>query len=248
MIGRLVWAALLLVLAALIAAVQLDREAGRNPALAPLVPEPVRNTAQAQLTMQAIDGADPVAALAAARTLVRRRPVPAEHLTLLAVALAKAGREAEAAATIEQAARRGWREPVAQEAMLGLALDAGDGAETARRFTALFLRQETPDALLTALGLEVFSAGAAAGAARKTMAEIVAGGTRWHAAFLLRGPQTMPPAAFAEIVNRAAAQEARFDCAGLAAATAALARRDATAARLIESGAARTCERPSEGR
>jgi hypothetical protein len=59
---------------------------------------------------------------------------------LLAVAQAKAGNAEAAGLAIQIAGQRGWREPVAQEAVLRLALGAGNKPEAARRYAALFLR------------------------------------------------------------------------------------------------------------
>lgn len=43
--------------------------------------------------------------------------------------------------TIQISSQRGWREPVAQVAVLRLALDADDKAEAAHRYAALFLQR-----------------------------------------------------------------------------------------------------------
>jgi hypothetical protein len=210
MIARIIWTAGLLGIAAVTAALQIDRQSQAAPALAPLVPVPFRNYAQTQLTIAAIDGDDPQAALAEAERLVRRRPVPAEYLTLLAAAQAKAGQPEKAGLTIQIAGQRGWRDPLAQEAVLRLALTAGDKAEAARRYGALLRREATPDALLIELGPKVL--GEPKGAGRQALAEIIVGAERWHTLFLERGLRVMPTDAFSEVAAAAMERGARFDC------------------------------------
>lgn len=165
--------------------------------------------------------------------------MPAEYLTLLAVAQAKAGQAEAAGLTIQIAGQRGWREPVAQEAVLRLALGAGDKAEAARRYAALFLRSGTPDALLLELGPEVLDE--PGGAGQQTMVDIVAGGERWYERFLQRGPQVMPPAAFAAITAESIKRGAAFDCEVLGQSIAAVQQRDAAAGAQLSAAAAGKC-------
>jgi hypothetical protein len=158
MIGRIFWWTALLAVATLTTALQIDKQAEASPSYATLVPVPMRNFAQTQIAARAAAGDDSGRALAETRVLVARRPVPAEYLALLAVAQAKAGQGEQSGLTIQIAGQRGWREPLTQEAVLRIALNAGDKAEAARRYVALFLRTETPDALLIELGPQVFDA------------------------------------------------------------------------------------------
>jgi hypothetical protein len=237
MIGRIIWWAAMLTAALVTTALQVDKQAEVTPALAPLVPAPLRNFAQTQIAAQAAAGDDPARALAEAQALVARRPVPAEYLSLLAVAQAKAGQGEEAGVTIQIAGQRGWREPIAQEAVLRLALDAGDKAEAARRYAALFLRTETPDALLIELGPQVFDA--PGGPGETTLIDIVAGGERWHSQFLRRGAAVMPPAAFSAVTRATMDRGAKFDCTLLDQAAKTLERRDAAAAQSL--AAAKAC-------
>jgi hypothetical protein len=237
MIGRIIWWAGLAAAALVTTALQIDKQADVSPALARLVPAPLRNYAQTQITAQAAAGDDADRALAEAQTLVTRRPVPAEYLSLLAVAQAKRGLAEPSGLTIQISGQRGWREPLAQEAVLRLALGAGDKAEAARRYAALFLRSETSDALLVQLGPQVFDM--PGGPAETTLIEIVAGGERWHNLFLRRGALVMPPAAFSAVTLAVAERGARFDCAALTQATRSLARRDPAAAQVL--AAAKAC-------
>lgn len=239
MIGRALWLAVLLTIAGLTTALQFDRQSERSPELAPLVPAPFRGYAQTRLAVTAIESKNAPAALAAAQELVRRRPVPAEHLTLLAAAQAQAGMTEQAGFSIQIGAQRGWRDPVAQEAVLRLALAAGDKAEAVRRYAALFRREATPDALLTAIGPQVF--GAPGDVSRDTFALIITRAGRWQDRFLQRGLLVMPPEAFGEIVGLAIARGAQFNCAPLRTAIEGLRQRDAAAAERLAATAARLC-------
>lgn len=84
---------------------------------------------------------------------MQRRPLPADNLVLLATGQAKEGKPDYAMLTIQIAGQRGWRDPIAQEAVLRLALAARDKPEAARRSVALFLQRQTPDALLEELDI-----------------------------------------------------------------------------------------------
>jgi len=202
----------------------------------------MRNYAQTRITAAALESGDPKAALAEAERLVRRRPLPAEYLTLLAVGQAKAGQEEKAAETIQVAARRGWREPLAQVAMLRLALANADRPEAARRYAALFLRDATPDVLLLELGPAVLAGtDAEAAGARNTIVAVVVGGERWHATFLRRGARVMPPAAFAAIAQASIARGVQFDCKVLKVSADSLARRGGGAAASLRAAGVKRC-------
>ena len=224
MISGILWRVGLLAIALLVAGVQLDRQSGKTIVFAESVPGPLRSMAQRPVAALALDSGNPEAALEEAERLVKRRPLPAEHLRILAQAQFAAGKVDESALTIQYAAQRGWREPLAQEAMLRLALDAGDADEAARRYAALFLRRDTADSLLEELGPAVLSE--AGGEGRQTLAVIVSGGTRWHNQFLRRGARVMPPDAFSEIVRTTIADGTRYDCAPLGQVAAVVSQRD----------------------
>ncbi len=228
MIGRIFWYVALVGIAIVTTGLQIDKQAESNAALAKAVPEPLRNFAQTQVTLNALASDDADAALAEAVRLVRRRPVPAEYLTLLATAQAKAGKAEQAAITIQIAGQRGWRDQAAQEATLRLALAAGDKAEAARRYAALFRGVATPDTLLIDLGQQVLDE--PGGAGRSTLAGVIAGADRWHTMFLQRGTRVMPADAFAEVVVTAADGGARFECEALKIAAEGVRQRDARAA------------------
>jgi hypothetical protein len=227
MIGRIVWFAALALIAVLVSLLQIDKQSEKSSQLATLVPGPMRNHAQVVVTASALGGKDAARGLAEAQRLVRRRPIPAEYLALLAAGQAKAGQNEAALQTIQIAGKRGWREPTTQVAVLRIALAAGDEAEAARRYAALFLRTATPDALLAELGPEVLDA--PGGAGQQALTKIVVGGERWHSLFLRRGSPVMPPAAFAAITTASLRQDTTFECGQLAQAIKILTRRDRAA-------------------
>lgn len=239
MMRRALWILLLLGIAALTTALQLDRQSATAPELAVHVPGPLRGYAQTQIAAAALERDDPAAALAAAEDLVHRRPMAGEHLTLLAAAQAKAGEVEAAAFTIQMAARRGWRDPIAQESVLRMALEAGDQAEAARRYAALFRRSATPDDLLVALAPQVL--GEPNGAGQQTFAQIVAGAPAWYDMFLQRGAQVMPPATFGAVLGLALERGGLFACEPLGRSIAELGKRDAAAAAKLAGPAARRC-------
>ena len=240
MIARILWFTALALVAAVTVGVNLDRQARKTPTIATSVPETFRSSAQLAVAVFALDGENPDYALAEAERLVRRRPMPAEHLRLLAQAQFAAGQVDESGLTIQYAAQRGWRDPLAQEAMLRLAIDAGDAPEAARRYAALFLRRDTRDELLEELGPAVLAE--PGGEGRRTLIEIVGGGDRWHNQFLRRGARVMPPDAFAEIVTGAAAAGSRFDCRVMKQVAPILQTRDTAAQAAFESVVESQCQ------
>lgn len=233
MIAGTIWRALLVVIALVTLGLQFDRQTRRSAGIAENVPELFRSAAQFPFAARALAGDDPAFALAEAKRLVERRPLPAEHLRVLAQAQFAAGQIDESALTIQFAAQRGWRDPLAQESMLRLALAAGDTAEAARRYAALFLRRDTEDALLEELGPPIFEESGSDG--RETLIAIVSGGDRWHNQFLGRGARVLPPAAFAEITAVSIERGVTFNCAPLALAVTGVVRKDPSlGARLID--------------
>nr|WP_298925176.1 hypothetical protein [uncultured Erythrobacter sp.] len=232
MIGRLIWYAALLLVAAVTAALQLDRQSASIPALSKTVPPPARGFAQAQIAARALRAEEANAAVEEAKLLVERRPIPAESLRLLAQAQFAAGQTDEGFLTIQIAAKRGWRDPAAQEAMLRLALAAGDEAEAAKRYTALFLQNRTEDALLIELGATLFAPPDSP--ATQTLIDIVSGSERWPDTFLRRGIRVLPADAFVKITNRAIARNASFTCGSLNDVSAQLMKRDQDTGRAMQ--------------
>lgn len=239
MIGRILWLAALAGVAVVTVGVQLDRQARTTYALAESVPEPFRSSAQLPYAAYTLAGDNPARALEEVEKLVRRRPLPAEHLRLLSQAQFAAGQLEESTITIQYAAQRGWRDPLSQEAMLRLAIYAGNAPEAARRYAALFLRRDTKDALLEEVGPAVLAE--PGGAGRQTLIEIVGGGERWHNTFLRRGSRVMQPDAFAEIVSETVASGTRYDCRALRQAQVAVEKRDGVAGAQLAASVDQQC-------
>ncbi len=210
MIGRLLWIAFLGAAAIQTSQLQLDREGLREAGWGDWVAAPFRGYTQEAVARDAILADDPEAALIEARRLVLRRPVPAENLTLLARAYAAAGNMEAANATFSEAARRGWREPFAQQEQAAIALKAGDQSEAARRFIALMIIANESDETLGPLAAATFTD--PDGPAVTTVAQMLSETDRWHNAFVRRGAAVMPPEAFAAVISTSAERGVRFDC------------------------------------
>jgi len=118
MIARVVWIATLAIVAVKIAGLQLDRQTRRTSAIAQGVPELFRSAAQFPIAANALAGPDPVLVLSEAEKLVSRRPMPAEHLRVLAQAQFAAGEYNQGTLTIQYAAlflRRDTRDELLEE-------------------------------------------------------------------------------------------------------------------------------------
>ena len=206
---RHAWTGLMIVLALFAGGAQLDRQSRRTPILAPLVPPMFRNYAQSQEVYNTVRSAEPSKALAEARLLVQRRPIPSEHLSLLAIAMVRNGDNGKAFLLVQKAAQRGWRDSLAQQAMLKIAMDVGDMAEASRRLAALWGIDETQMPLAEATAKVLASA-----EGRKAMASTMSADGRWISAFLARS-SAVKPQHLAETLAMAAAQGARLDCSQL---------------------------------
>ncbi|MEL7447490.1 MAG: hypothetical protein AAGK02_17090 [Pseudomonadota bacterium] len=232
-----VWILALALTASVAAGAQLDRQARFMGAVAGIVPEPFRAFAQEQLTERALEKEDPILALAEARTLLERRPVPAEHVRLFAQAQALSGQGEAGLTTIQIAAQRGWRDPIAQEARLRLALSSGAEGEAAVRYAALFASSNVLDETLEELGPQVLSTPAAI----DQFAAILSGSERWRDKFLQRGSRLLPFPLFARITVAALERETQFDCRALQQVERQFTRRDPATAQVIVNDIARRC-------
>lgn len=202
----LLWTAFLTLLAVMAVGAQLDRASRRQPELAPFVPGPFRTFAQEGLTMANVRSADPPVALAEAQKLVERSPLPAEHLTLLAIAKERIGEREASARLIQRAAQRGWRDPIAQQAMFDIALAAGDTEEASHRLAALWAMQEE-QAPLGELGQRLL----AEPKGIEAMSDTLLAGGNWTRSYLRATAESLDDRSAAAI--RLALQKgARFDC------------------------------------
>ncbi|MCB2050445.1 MAG: hypothetical protein KDE63_03350 [Novosphingobium sp.] len=137
MIRLVVWLGLA-VLAFVAIGAEVDRQSRYMPQLARHVPAPFQSFALAHETAAALDHGENRKALALARQLVRQRPIPAENLTLLAMAELANGKEAAGLQTISLAGERGWRVWPLQVTMLQIAMAEHDNEEAAKRLAAMW--------------------------------------------------------------------------------------------------------------
>ncbi|MEL6738467.1 MAG: hypothetical protein AAFO28_06035 [Pseudomonadota bacterium] len=224
MISRALWILAVIALGFVTVSVQLDRQARIAPARANSVPEPFRAFAQRHITAEALLAQNEALALKEARRLVARRPMPAEHLRMLSLAQFAAGESEQSVYTIQLAARRGWRDQPSQSTMLRLALAAGDQAEAARRYAALFSQGGVDESELKGLGDLVF--GDESEEARAQFAQVVTDAARWQRIYLRKGPNVLPPEAFVDVTKRVTQAGVRFECDGKARAVQRLSRAD----------------------
>lgn len=132
----------LAVLAVVATFAQLDRSSRFAPQLAVLVPPAFSGFAAEQRTRAHVEAREGDAALAEARALVAKRPLPAEHLALLSFAATLEDDEPLALAAMEASAVRGWRAPVAQFASARAALSSRAYDIAAQRISALLATGE----------------------------------------------------------------------------------------------------------
>ena len=124
---------------------QLDRESRYRPGLADYVPAAFRSFSQAVIVEHMLkDRADPDATYAEAGRLLLRRPMPAENLSLYALAAARVGKESQSLRALGLAAARGWHDDISQYAALDAAIQAGDWPNASLRFRALIQIQARP--------------------------------------------------------------------------------------------------------
>lgn len=139
--------------------------------------------------MATVRSSPPAVALAEATRLIERSPLPAEHLSLLSIARERSGDRAGSALTIQRAAQRGWRDPIAQQVMFEIAMEAGDWAEATRRFAALISIQ---DAQVPVKDMKQRLLATPAG--RQAMISALLGGGFWTRAFMASAVVDTSPA------------------------------------------------------
>jgi len=227
------WLVCLLVVGLVAAGLQADRVSLRRADLAALVPGAMRGVAHYQLINRALRLKSSEAAMKSARQLVLVRPVPAENLSLLAVAAASHGDGALAVRAIGLSAARGWREPLAQIAAARGAFQAGDIASAANRTLALWSTRRRPEDTISLLEQLLD--------APEGRAEIA----RWlrdspvlRDDYALWGASNLPPHRHGQSLALAHKQAIGFDCTKLGkAAFTMLHRGGAAGAKLAWSGA-----------
>lgn len=175
---RLARSVALLVYAALAGASGADRLASTNFAAERAAPGMFRVAADARTADRLIEAGIPESALAPAQRLVARDPLGTSSVALLGAALLGQGEAARADRAFRLAARRGWRDPRTQLYWLRVALTQGEYRLAALRFGAL--ARQWPNA--PAIG-QVAAAFEASPQGRLALAERIAAGDRWAAAY-----------------------------------------------------------------
>lgn len=226
MTARLLWIAALLAVALVSTFAQLDRSSRFSPQLAPLVQPMFRGFAQAKLTEIALAQGDNALALQRARRLVLVRPLPAENLALLSQAAVQADEAATGLAALEEAGKRGWREPVSQRAMAMSALLTQDWDAASQRIVALLAAAKLEKSLIEPLVIELTKTDAGRAALARRLAEQ----GHWQGNFVPAAATYLPAAAYADLIVRTRALNARLDCGGLQHAASQLQQAGATAA------------------
>lgn len=207
---RLLWCALVLAIALVATGAELDRRSRRDASVVALVPPPFRSFAQQHIATARLLEGDGGTGLIEARKLVRRRPIPAENLYLLAWANHLAGHDDEAGQVLGVGAGRGWRAPQLQVAMIGAALGDGLVDAAAARLLALWSIGVDPE-VLAAPTRQVF---ATAGGA-EAFGKILAASHFAQDAVLKRALSFTTPQRYAAMVHSAILAGADFNCAAL---------------------------------
>lgn len=173
------------------------------------VPSIFRSFAQENLAYAGVRSIEPSDAVNEARTLLRRSPFPAEHVSLLAIAEERAGNHEASARLIQEAARRGWRDPIAQQAMFDLALQAGDTDEAARRLAAIYAIGDEQSPIT-----EMRNRLLAAPQGKEALARMLLAGGRWTQLFL-RTVRVDPDFRAIQSISTALSNGGKLDCVAL---------------------------------
>jgi hypothetical protein len=207
---RWVWRIALALVAIVAMGAQLDRASYLRPELAIVVPGPFRSFAQPTVALLALATGHSATAAKETQRLVRRRPIPAEHLFALAMADARNGRPLGFAAAFRAASTRGWRFPPLQVAAAQSALATGDVKAAANRVAALWA-EDPANASVAPLTTALLEAPGGPEAFAVPLAQTHV----WSANFVARAAGFASPANALRAVVAARQAGARFDCAAL---------------------------------
>lgn len=194
---RIIWGALLLVIAAITIGAQLDRQTRLSPNLAQTVPDPFRSFSQAHIVSAAMAAGPSAGAISQAEQLVRLRPMDAGHLRLLAQAQLAQNPTATGEQTLQLAGKLGWRDRATQYGMLRLALAAGDDREAARRLAAIWALSADREEM-AALAPAILKQGNA----RTEFLRLLDADPRWETKAMREAPIILPAELVAIITKR----------------------------------------------
>ncbi|MEL7691462.1 hypothetical protein [Citromicrobium bathyomarinum] len=202
---------------------QLDFATQARPALSPWIPEIFRAHAYQPLTLKDLRNKNTEKARVHARFLIERRPIPAESLTLLAVASLDA-EPAIASRALLASATRGWREPLVQSAVINAALADKDWRVLSERLDAL---QRTGK--IDAIPTNVWNTLLSHDEGRRALADRLAQDPVWMSRFLNMAGRQISANIFAATISEIHSQRGTIDCHELSR----------TATRLIRQGHSR---------
>jgi hypothetical protein len=207
---RWIWRVALALVAVIAIGAELDRASYLHPELAVVVPKPLRSFAQPTNAVLALATGDNAAAQEEARRLVRRRPIPAEHLFTLALAEVRNGHQRAFADAFRAASTRGWRYPPLQVAAAQAALASGDVKAAANRVAALWAEDADNPSVVTLTKALLEAPGGP-----EALAVPLAHTRVWSANFITRVPRIASPANAARTIASARRAGAQFDCRSL---------------------------------
>ena len=207
---RWAWYLFLGLLTGLAAIAQADRHSVEMPSLAKIVPDSVASFSLTRKVAEDLTEGESQQALWSARRLVWLHPVPAENLTLLAVAELAAGNQARSSSAIMLSAQRGWREPMAQRSIALAAAASGQWDIAADRLAALWKTNPASDNVRQ-LSSELLQTSEM----RTKFAATLVGESDWTRAFLIWSQANLQPKAVVELMGDAVAHDVRFPCNGV---------------------------------
>lgn len=218
--NRWLWRMAIAALAFVAIGAQLDRASHQRPEFAIVVPQPFRSVAQPTIALIALATGDSAAAQEEARRLVRRRPIPAEHLFILAMAEMRGGDARTFAPAFRTASTRGWRYPPLQVAAAQAALADGDTKGAANRIAALWA-EDSSNPSVAALTRQLLETPGGPEAFAVPLAQTHV----WADNFIARAPGLTTPANASRTLAAALRAGGRFDCGSLERFERALAKR-----------------------
>lgn len=193
-------------------AVQFDRQSRRDGLYAERVPGPFMGFAAARMVARDLDDGNTNAALIDARRMIAHRPIPAENLTLMALASVRADDFDTASEAMMLSAQRGWREILSQQLIISSAVASQSWDVASARLIALW-STNLGDQQVEELSQEVLSHPET----QRAFGERLADKVRWQGQFLIWGARNLPTPAFVTTIRTAIDHGAQFDCAVLSA-------------------------------
>lgn len=224
---RWLWWLLLAAVALAAVGAELDRASAVRPQLSVFVPRPFRSFAQSPTAMIALASGEKGDALAEARRLVARRPLPAEHLFALALAELRSGHPRAFERAFRAASTRGWRYPPLQVTAAQGALASGDVRGAANRIAALWAA-DASNPLLPRLTAALLTAPGGPEAFSTPLSRTHV----WSGNFISGAAAIGPAPAVARTVRLAQRAGGQFDCGALRTLSDQLTARAGASARL----------------